>query len=547
MASYYKYAERDVANEIDWRAITGEITQNMKDIEKAREDKRVAIQKASGDAMKRMMEKPQGEDFLENNRVANYAQQAQEIQLENLRLLKRGDISEREYSLRFNNLTTGTDMVFNLSQEYQDSYQMHMDRMANGEASGIEGDLLGMAEQYGNPKDSQYYINPLTGEVNLARTKEDGETGQVTIGDSQFDLMSLGTARNIIFQKINKYQTQTQVKGLVEGLKTEVNEALGTGALKGYITKEKGLDIDGLFETKDGKLVPSTDEGKAILASINATFAGDDFSRASFLFDTVKTIDGEVVELVMPDPEGNFPELKNNQIKMVLNNQNRYVPEITDEQNRIIEKNMVGLIKSGIDKEFGIKADTRKTQSEEENLQLRRQELLERAKARKEKGLEKVKSTIMDDARRYLEENIKESVLSLEDDEDVFTAINEIISEFGIELRNPVNFLSGDGQSLILSQTNEKGDVIENEILLPSTLGTSKNWFGPARPTAKASKEQMINFILENVNARALAAIKDKFGGGTNNENPALDDNEDDLNAIPLTKTRTVTIDYSKK
>jgi len=366
MASYYKYAERDVANEIDWRAITGEITQNMKDIEKAREDKRVAIQKASGDAMKRMMEKPQGEDFLENNRVANYAQQAQEIQLENLRLLKRGDISEREYSLRFNNLTTGTDMVFNLSKEYQDSYQMHMDRMQpdeNGivQASGIEGDMLGKAEQYGNPKDSQYYINPLTGEVNLALTKEDGQSGQVTIGDSQFDLMSLGTARNIIFQKVNKYQTQTQVEGLVEGLKTEVNEALGTGALKGYITKEKGLDVDGLFETKDGKLVPSTDEGKAIIASINATFAGDDFSRASFLFDTVKTVDGEVVELVYPNPEGNFPELKNNQIKMVLNNQNRYVPEITDEQNRIIEKNMVGLIKSGIDKEFGITADTRLT------------------------------------------------------------------------------------------------------------------------------------------------------------------------------------------
>ena len=364
MASYYKYAERDVANEIDWRAITGEITQNMKDIEKAREDKRVAIQKASGDAMKRMMEKPQGEDFLENNRVANYAQQAQEIQLENLRLLKRGDISEREYSLRFNNLTTGTDMVFNLSKEYQDSYQMHMDRMKPDEngivlASGIESDMLGKAEQYGNPKDSQYYINPLTGEVNLALTKEDGETGQVTIGDSQFDLMSLGTARNIIFQKVNKYQTQTQVKGLVEGLKTEVNEALGTGALEGYITKEKGLDIDRLFEKKDGKLV--RDEGKAILASINATFAGDDFSRASFLFDTVKTIDGEVVELVYPDPEGNFPELKKNQIKMVLNKQNRYVPEITDEQNRIIEKNMVGLIKNGIDKEFGITADTRMT------------------------------------------------------------------------------------------------------------------------------------------------------------------------------------------
>ena len=89
--------------------------------------------------------------------------------------------------------------------------------------------------------------------------------------------------------------------------------------------------------------------------------------------------------------------------------------------------------------------------------------------------------------------------------------------------------------------------MIENEILLPSALGSGgKNWFGPARPTAKASKEQMINFILENVNARALAAIKDKFGGGTNNENPTPDDNEDDSNVSTETVTRTVTIDTSK-
>ena len=134
-------------------------------------------------------------------------------------------------------------MAFSLSKQYQDSYQMHIDRMKEQIASGIETNMLGELEQYGNPAGSQYYINPLTGEVNLALTTKDGATGQVTIGDSQFDLMSLGTARNIIYQKIDKYQTTKQVQGLVEGIKTEVNEALGTGDLKGYITKEKGLDI----------------------------------------------------------------------------------------------------------------------------------------------------------------------------------------------------------------------------------------------------------------------------------------------------------------
>ena len=286
----------------------------------------------------------------------------------------------------------------------------------------------------------------------------------------------------------------------------------------------------------------------ALLSQINATFAGDPYARYSFLEDTIGTINGKTIDFVFAN-KNETPEqflnrkTEDHEVKMVLDKQDRYVPQITDSQKKIIDRTMVALVKNSIDTSFGIKADTRKTQAEDESLEIRKAELLERAKARKAKGLGEVKSTIMDDARRYLEENIKESVLSIRDDEDVFKSINEIISEFGIELRNPVNLLSGDGQSLILSQTNEKGDVIENEILLPSTLG-SKNWFGPARPTAKASKEQMINFILENVNARALAAIKDKFGVKTNNPTP--DNNEDDSNVSTETVTKT-TIDYSTK
>ena len=64
-----------------------------------------------------------------------------------------------------------------------------------------------------------------------------------------------------------------------------------------------------------------------------------------------------------------------------------------------------------------------KHRAEDESLKIRRAELLERNAARKAKGLGEVKSTIMDDARRYLEENIKESVLSQKDDKNVFNSI----------------------------------------------------------------------------------------------------------------------------
>ena len=130
---------------------------------------------------------------------------------------------------------------------------------------------------------------------------------------------------------------------------------------------------------------------------------------------------------------------------------------------------------------------------------------------------------------------------SQKDDKNVFNSINQIISEFGIELRNPINLK--DGQSLILSQTNDKGEPIENEIFLPAD-DYSIPWFGPDRPTSKAAKEQIINFVLENVNARALASIKDKFGVKTNNPTP--DNNEDDSNVSTEIVTKT-TIDYSTK
>jgi len=370
MATYYKYAEREKTNQIDWNKISTDINKSMAAIEAAKEARRSADQKALNDSLTRLMEKPVGEDLAENQRIANYTQQAEEVLLNDLRLLKRGDISRRDYNLKYNNVKMGTERAFSLSKQYQDSYQMHVDRLKadeNGKviASNLEGEMLGKLEQYGIASGSQYYINPLTGDVSLALTTGEGEEGDVKIGESQFDLMGLGTAKNIIFQKIDKYQTQDQVQKIAENLKTTALDELDPSGFKGYITTTKGLDIDALFEIKDGFLTAKEGtDGEALLSQINSTFAGNPFSKASFLSDTIGTIDGKAVEMVFPDAEGNFVDTGNHQIRMKLDKQGRYVPEITEDQQKIIDKNMVALVKSSIDSEFGIKADTRLTQKQ---------------------------------------------------------------------------------------------------------------------------------------------------------------------------------------
>ena len=175
MATYYKYAEREKTNQIDWNKISSDINKSMAAIEEAKAARRAADQKALNDSLTRLMEKPVGEDLAENQRIANYTQQAEEVLLNDLRALKRGDISRRDYNLKYNNVKMGTERAFSLSQQYQDSYQMHVDRLKadeNGKviASNLEGEMLGKLEQYGIASGSQYYINPITGDVSLALT-----------------------------------------------------------------------------------------------------------------------------------------------------------------------------------------------------------------------------------------------------------------------------------------------------------------------------------------------------------------------------------------
>ena len=127
----------------------------------------------------------------------------------------------------------------------------------------------------------------------------------------------------------------------------------------------------------------------------------------------------------------------------------------------------------------------------------------------------------MADAKSYLEKNIEDADLSLEEDDEVIGKINKIISEFGISVSNPINLK--DGQSIVLTQKNEKGELITEEIFLPSDKFT--NFFSNVdRPTAEVTKQNLITFVLENVNARSLSALKNKLSPAPQETETEIDD-----------------------
>jgi hypothetical protein len=96
MASYYKYAEKKVENEVNWGAISKGLTDSLTAEADSRVQRKAAIDKASDDDLKKMMDRPQGQYMAENSRISGFTEQAQKSQLASLRLLKSGGITEQE-------------------------------------------------------------------------------------------------------------------------------------------------------------------------------------------------------------------------------------------------------------------------------------------------------------------------------------------------------------------------------------------------------------------------------------------------------------------
>tara|TARA_R110001592_G_scaffold120979_1_gene325945 strand:+ start:2980 stop:4596 length:1617 start_codon:yes stop_codon:yes gene_type:complete len=520
MATYYKYKSREGEDQIDWRGITQGITDDLTKIATDRENKRQAIDEAVLTNLETIADKPQGQDAGQNQIIANYAEQASSIALANQKLLKSGAITLKEYTARTNTAGSSTTKLFGLSKKYQDNYQRQMDRLKSIDGKPPEGSILAPAfiqqmERFSNPETTRYYMDPATGEAFLAKVGEDeAGIGQVKrIDGKAYSLMNVGSAENIITRDINRYQSGAVAAnlaseaGILKQVLMDGNVGTRTDAFKRMFSIDENGDII------DSEL---SDIGRSTLNQIKATFASD-MDYASMLADTMgkaaiaENADGTYTNIVTNQKYVGKPE--DAIVFETINGQQQ--PKQSDnweKQKAEAEREVLNQVKSklGIEETINPNIQTQ-DQIDKNNLaQQRIDDAVERTRLqrlRDEKGKETVTSTIMADAKSYLEKNILLKDLEQSDDANVIKSINNILSEFGISISNPTNLF--DGQSIQLTQVNADGKEVTEEILLPSDK--SRDILLTNAPSSNAAKQSIITFILENVNARSLSALKNKL------------------------------------
>ena len=359
MATFYKYKSREGEDQVDWRGITKGISDDLSRIQGEREQKRVDIDNAVLTTLETIADKPLGTDAARNEITSDYAAQASAIALENQKLLKTGQMSLKQYNSVTNTAGSSTKKLFNLTRQYQENYQRHMDALKPDKDGLIQGSGLGallrkQAEALGDPTNTKYYMDPQSGSAYIARVLRDGETAKEganfrLIDGEAYSLMDVSTAQNIITMDVNRYQAE-QVADRIAKAAGIVTEVVKEGDVKTRTDSFNRIfqqDADGNIRVDDKGNKVLSEIGEAVTSQIRASFASP-MDYASMLYDTLNK------PSIAKNDDGGYNDLLTGKVyegdvkdAIIFKTENsQQVPVLTEAQEKQAQEGVLNIIRS---------------------------------------------------------------------------------------------------------------------------------------------------------------------------------------------------------
>mgnify|MGYP003646307167 CR=1 FL=1 len=242
--TYFKYAERNAENRINWADVGKDMTDMLADEARVRGEKKAAIETDFREFGKTLAESPMGESQGFNEFTTDYADSAQEYSLMVNNMLKSGDLKLRDYNNIQANLKQGTSEAFSIAEDYNKAYKGMLERGEIDPATGLpaaqllEQYVLGTVQGFGNYSDHRLWINPTSGRVSLGTTRTDEETGEVTMDRDTGSFIAVNALRNRTRAQYDTYDLNKINAARVDTLGTTI-DAVMSGGVK---TREKALE-----------------------------------------------------------------------------------------------------------------------------------------------------------------------------------------------------------------------------------------------------------------------------------------------------------------
>lgn len=308
MPTGFGYVRDAKPMQINW----GEVGQKMSDAVslelKNRQDRKDEIDKQLADYNKELLNQPQGTNAEVNRFMGDFTSDAGDAMREAERLLKSGKMKERDFYKFRANTTQGTDLMFLAGKKFNEGFDESMRRFNAEESQAKENWMRQQTEAFLNFANNGAYINPLTGEVNVAR--RDKITGVISTKPGDF-----ANASELVQQatsQYNRFNLDLAVTDAVKGLGARLIQESDGRTTKEFFqaiqTGELGEEEKKLLEDAKKNMVESftinPDNVSSILTeNIGVAPNGNSYS---FTYDETEAEYNPHLILVNPDGTNNF-------------------------------------------------------------------------------------------------------------------------------------------------------------------------------------------------------------------------------------------------
>ena len=308
MATGYGYVRDSKPLQIDWQSVGEKMGQSIDDEVKDRQSRKDKIDENLAKYKKDLLNQPQGTNAESNRFMSDFSSDAGNAMREAERLLKGGNMSERDFYQFRANATQGTDLMFEAGKKFNEGYDEAMRRFGAGESQAKENFMRQQTEGYLNFANNGAYINPLTGEVNVAR--RDKKTGAISTDPNDY-----ANASELVQQatrQYNSFDLNGAVNNAVEGLgATLIQESNGRTTKQFFQALQKGelgVAEQALLNKAKADMVSSFTVNPDNVSSILTGNIGvaPNGTSYDFTYDETEAINNPHLILLNPDGTNNF-------------------------------------------------------------------------------------------------------------------------------------------------------------------------------------------------------------------------------------------------
>jgi hypothetical protein len=294
--------------QINWGEVGQKMTNAISAEIQDRQSRKDEIDKQLNDYQKNLLDQPQGTNAEVNRFMGDFTSDAGDAMRQAERLLKGGNLSERDFYKFRANANQGTDLMFQAAKNFNEGYDESMRRFADGESQSKENWMRQQTEGYLNFANNGAYINPLTGEVNVARRNK--ETGEISTKPGDFANVSELVQQSKA--KYNKFDLQGSINASVKGLTQRlVQDSDGTTTKQFYQALQDGtlgeaeqkLLNDAKRDLVDSYTVNPDNVSSILTENVGVSPSGTSYD---FTYDEEEAKKNDHLILVNPDGTNNF-------------------------------------------------------------------------------------------------------------------------------------------------------------------------------------------------------------------------------------------------